>query len=241
MAVAWLCARSGAWASASYKRAAVTLQREAVARAAIYYAPPENSALAERAEAWFGDQVAQSVTASPRHYGFHATLKAPFRLAVGSSLSDLLGAVERFAGARRWIEGPALHVSELGSFLALVPSQLDGRVNALAADCVQAFEPYRAPLQQAELAKRRAAGLSARQEQYLLDWGYPYVMEEFRFHMTLTESLPDAERAHWKAVLEAHFAPLAGHPLLIDGISVFVQDSLDSPFRHYARLPFEAR
>ena len=241
MAAGLPCAPSGAWASASSKPDAVSLQQETVARAAVYFAPVEDSLLAERAAAWFDDHAATKITASPRHYGFHATLKAPFRLADGTSLGGLLSAAERFAGARRWVEGPALRVGELGSFLALIPSAVDARVDAIAAECVQAFEPFRAKLSEAELAKRRKARLSARQERYLMDWGYPYVMEEFRFHMTLTESLPDAERAHWKAVLEAHFLPLADQPLMIDGISIFVQDSLDSPFRHYARLPFEAR
>ena len=241
MAVVSPCARYGAWASASSKPTAVSLNEQAVARVAVYYAPPDNSLLAERAAAWFDYHAATQITASPRHYGFHATLKAPFRLAEGMGLTGLLSAAERFAGARRWVEGPALRVGELGRFLALVPPQPDARVNALAADCVQAFEPFRAPLHEAELAKRRAPGLSQRQEQYLQDWGYPYVMEEFRFHMTLTESLPDAVRSHWKAVLEAHFAPLADQPLVIDSISIFVQDSLNSPFRRHARFPFEAR
>ena len=143
--------------------------------------------------------------------------------------------------ARRWVEGPPLCVEALGQFLALIPSGSDSRLDALAADCVQAFEPFRAPLTPAELSRRRAAGLSPRQDRYLEEWGYPYVMEEFRFHMTLTERLATLERAHWKAVLEAHFAPLADQPLVLDGLSVFVQDSLESPFQHLARYPFEAR
>ncbi len=220
----------------------MSLKTQAVARAAVYFAPAETSLLAERAQAWFRDPAAQDITGSPRHYGFHATLKAPFRLVEGGALEPLLNAVERFAVARRWVEGPPLRVEALGQFLALVPSGPDSRLDALAADCVQAFEPFRAPLTAAELSRRRAAGLSPRQDRYLEEWGYPYVMEEFRFHMTLTERLPDAAtRAHWKAVLEAHFAPLADQPLVLDGISVFVQDSLESPFRHLARFPFEAR
>ena len=219
----------------------MSLQTEAVARAAVYFAPSETSPLGERALAWFGDRGTQDITGAPRHYGFHATLKAPFRLAEDKALEGLLSAVERFAAARRWVEGPALHVDALGEFLALVPSAPAPRLDALAADCVQAFEPFRAPLSAAELARRRAAGLSPRQDRYLEEWGYPYVMEEFRFHMTLTERLPAPERAHWKAVLEAHFATVADRPLVLDGISVFVQESLESPFRHLARFPFEAR
>lgn len=219
----------------------MSLQTRTVARAAVYFAPAETSLLAERAQAWFHDPAAQDITGSPRHYGFHATLKAPFRLAEGESLERLLNAVERFAAARRWVEGPALRVEALGQFLALIPSAPDARLDALAADCVQAFEPFRAPLAPDELSRRRAAGLSPRQDRYLEEWGYPYVMEEFRFHMTLTERLPDAAtRAHWKAVLEAHCAPLADQPLVLDGLSVFAQDSADSAFQHLARFPFEA-
>ena len=219
----------------------MSLQTEAVARAAVYFAPPETSPLGERAQAWFGDSATQDITGAPRHYGFHATLKAPFRLAEGETIERLLNVVERFAAARRWVEGPPLRVDALGEFLALVPSAPDPRLNALAADCVQAFESFRAPLSSEELARRRASGLSPQQDRYLQEWGYPYVMEEFRFHMTLTERLPAAERAHWKAVLEAHFAPLADRPLVLDGLSVFTQDSLDSSFQHLARFPFEAR
>lgn len=197
--------------------------------------------MAELAAAWFADSRAAEITGSPRHYGFHATLKAPFRLAEGSGITQLMGTAERFASARRWVEGPPLHVGALGNFLALVPVRTDPRVDALAADCVQAFEPFRAPLNEVELAKRRAAALTPRQEDYLQDWGYPYVMEEFRFHMTLTERLADAELARWRAELERHFAPLTDQPLLLDAISVFVQDGPGSPFRHYARIPFEAR
>ena len=219
----------------------MSLQTEAVARAAVYFAPPETSPLGERALSWFADSATQDITGSPRHYGFHATLKAPFHLAEGETLERLLNVVERFAAARRWVEGPPLRVDALGEFLALVPSAPDPRVDALAADCVQAFESFRAPLSPAELARRRASGLSPQQDRYLQEWGYPYVMEEFRFHMTLTERLPTAERAHWKAVLDAHFAPVADRPLVLDGLSVFTQDSLDSPFQHLARVPLEAR
>ncbi len=220
----------------------MSLQTQTVARAAVYFAPVETSLLAERAEAWFRDPAAKDITGSPRHYGFHATLKAPFHLAEGEPIERLLNAVERFAAARRWVEGPPLRVEALGQFLALVPSAPDPRVEALAADCVQAFEPFRAPLTPDELSRRRAAGLSPRQDRYLEEWGYPYVMEEFRFHMTLTERLPDAgTRAHWKALLETHFAALGDQPLVLDGLSVFVQESVDSPFQHLARFPFEAR
>ena len=36
------------------------------------------------------------------------------------------------------------------------------------------------------------SGLTDRQEALLTQWGYPYVMEEFRFHITLTGALDPA-------------------------------------------------
>ena len=49
--------------------------------------------------------------------------------------------------------------------------------------------PFARPPGAAELERRRKAGLSAAQEKMLLRWGYPYVLDEFRFHLTLTGRL----------------------------------------------------
>ena len=86
-------------------------------RYAIYYTPPEQSELAKKAAAWLGrdaftgeksapvasgplsaGEVAYH-TASARRYGFHATLKAPFRLAPGESEQGLAAAIDAFAAS----------------------------------------------------------------------------------------------------------------------------------------------
>ena len=119
----------------------------------------------------------------PRRYGFHATLKAPFVLRDGATENDLRVAVDDVAARRSRFVLPGLHVSAIGSFLALVPNQPDVRIDALAADCVTAFEPFRAPLSPADRQRRLKAPLTLRQTELLETWGYPYVLDEFRFHM----------------------------------------------------------
>jgi hypothetical protein len=138
-----------------------------------------------------------------RRYGFHATLKPPFRLqGTRDELEDAIAAIAaRFA--------PILHVpltlSELHGFLALRPALATPALDALAAACVRDLDHLRRPADEAELAKRRAVGLTPRQEENLLRYGYPYVLEDFRFHLTLSDRLPDDERALLKGRLASAF------------------------------------
>ncbi|WP_158043411.1 DUF1045 domain-containing protein [Skermanella pratensis] len=218
------------------------------ARYALYFAPPPDSALWKFASRWLGrdaatgetldppDGVHPDWTADPCRYGFHATLKPPMALAPGSSESGLLSAVADFAASRRRFAIPPLKLAELGRFLALVPSASSGNLDAFAADCVRAFDPFRAPPPPSELEKRRAHGLTPRQDDYLRRWGYAYVFEEFRFHMTLTGSLDDDARAAARTLLEPAVAPFTRDPLEIDALSVFKQDTRGALFRIIARF-----
>src|SRR5262249_30766808 len=125
---------------------------------------------------------------------------------------------------------PALKLATLGHFMALVP---DGRVaalDALAADCVRDFDRFRAPPGEAELARRRAARLSARQDQLLAQWGYPYVMEEFRLHLTLTGRLTIEDQAQLAPILAPLTAPYCGAAVAIDALAVCVQPTPDEAF-----------
>ena len=176
-------------------------------RYAIYYAPPCRSALARFGAAWLGwDAAAGKVvphpdmpglspsaisilTATPRRYGFHGTLKPPFRLAPDRTVTELEDALARFAAAHPPVVTAGLRLARLGRFLALVPKGDTVRLDALTADCVEEFESFRAPLSKAEIARRESAGLTDRQRAYLHKFGYPYVREEFRFHLTLTGAL----------------------------------------------------
>jgi hypothetical protein len=122
----------------------------------------------------------------------------------------------------------------------LLPAGDSAALEGLAADCVEAFEPYRAPLDEAEIARRRAAALTPRQDGYLLRYGYPYVLDEFRFHMTLTERLQAAERDQVLAILAELAAPVCAAPIRIDAIAVFEQHDRAAPFVLRRRYPFGA-
>src|SRR5262249_48288739 len=148
------------------------------------------------------------LTAEPRRYGFHGTLKPPFALAAGATEAALLDAAGKFALSQSAFNLPGLHLVSISGFLALVPTERSEALHALADTTVQHFDVLRAPASPEELARRRRARLSPRQEALLERWGYPYVMEEFRFHLTLTRRLSAEERARIEPPLLALTAPV---------------------------------
>jgi putative phosphonate metabolism protein len=179
------------------------------------------------------------VTAEPRRYGFHATLKAPFELGDGADETVLLDAARAFAATRRGFSIPDLSVRTMKSFVALTPDTVNTDLAGLAADCVVVFEPFRKPLSPDERS-RRVAGLTDPRHIASVDrWGYPWVFEDFRFHMTLTGSLPDARRDEVRDGLAAFLGDVA-RPLAVDAICVFRQETRDAPFRVLERFPFAA-
>jgi putative phosphonate metabolism protein len=226
---------------------------EGAARYAVYFAPSAGGALDRFGSAWLGrDAVAgaplaqphlsgitperlAAITAAPRHYGFHATLKPPFILSPRHCAGDLLGAVAAFASREAPVVAPPLRLARLAGFLALVLSEPSEPVGALAAACVAAFEGFRAPDTPEDVARREAAGLTPRQRALLQRWGYPHVMDEYRFHMTLTGRLDEAEGAAVAAALAPLAAPFGREPLTIDALSVFAQENRAAPFRLVAR------
>lgn len=220
-------------------------------RYAIYYAPAPGSALDALGRNWLGrDAVTGAAVAQPdvadiaeitseaRHYGFHATLKPPFALAPGRAEAMLMVALAEFAASRRKLVAPPLKLAAIGRFLALIPSAAAPELHQLADLCVTRFDRFRAPADEAELAKRRAAGLTPAQDALLQRWGYPYVLEEFRFHMTLTRRLDAAEQARLEPVLAPLVAPATAGPLVIDALSLFAQADRASPFRLIRRFAF---
>lgn len=230
-------------------------------RYAIYFAPPEESPWWRFGARWLGRDAATgaaveqpavegidagafaALTAAPRRYGFHATLKAPFALREGATAQALAAAVECLAAARAPFRLPPLAVERLRDFLALVPVAHESRIGDLAADCVRALDCFRAPPTPGELARRRSAGLSARQDRYLLEWGYPYVLADFRFHLTLTGSLAGIAPAQATAVVAAAtraLAGLAGEPLWLDALCLYEEREPGGPFRLAARFPLGA-
>lgn len=181
-------------------------------RYAIYYLPPAGSALARFGAAWLGWDVDRAValesrapdlTETPRKYGFHGTLKPPFRLAEGRDRAGLEDAASSLAAGLAPVRLAGMALLRLGRFFALTPVGDVGALGALAAACVRELDGFRAPASQEELARRRAKGLSPTQEAHLLAWGYPYVMDQFRFHLTLTGRVPRSALAEAQARIEA--------------------------------------
>lgn len=167
---------------------------------------------------------AEVLTATPRKYGLHGTIKPPFRLAEGKTVEELHAAVSLFCETQAPVTIPEMQLRKLGRFIALVPAQPDRALSELAAAVVAAFDPFRAPLNEAELAKRRKSKLSERQEALLQRWGYPYVMDEFRFHITLSGALePDILDAAHESLADL-FAPHIGQPLPVPDLALMGED-----------------
>ena len=225
------------------------------ARYAIYYTPAAADPLTRRAAAWLGRDAftgaplsrpqlpglegldLEVLTEDPRGYGFHATLKAPFNLAPGTGEAALLDFAEAFARRRTRFEAE-IAPAALGRFLAFRLARPSPDVQALHDACVREFDAFRAPLGDADLARRRKSPLSAEQDAKLLAWGYPYVFDDFRFHMTLTSSIADAAtRERLLAALQAHFADVP-HRHRFSGVAVFRQEDRAAPFSVLARFDF---
>jgi hypothetical protein len=175
-----------------------------------------------------------AMTVSARRYGFHATLKAPFRLAEGRTAEELDAAVARFAAGSAAAMIPKLTLGRLGGFFALVAGAEAPGLHALADEVVTRFDDFRAPMTEAELARRDRAALTPRQRELLSTWGYPYVLDEFRFHLTVTDRIPDEQRPEVERALSDWFAVLLGADVPVDALAVFTEAEPGAPFELHA-------
>jgi len=211
-------------------------------RYAIYHSP--SGELGAFGAAWLGwdstmgSGVAQpevpgldlpSITGTPRRYGFHATLKAPFSLAAGATPKDLRATLRAFGTAYPLVTLPALRLSRLGDFLALTTDP-SPPLSALEEAVLRTFEPFRAPLTGEELARRSPERLTSRQRRLLETFGYPYVLDEFTFHMTLTGDLDPPTAAAAEAALGPRLAGLPLAPYRLATLSLLGEDD-DGCFR----------
>ena len=229
-------------------------------RYAIYFLPAETSAWWRFGCAWLGhDAITGSaipryslpsmdnglldrITWAPRHYGFHATLKAPMRLAPGCTRHNLHQQASRLATTLTPVTLTPLTLQVIDGFVALGLDATNARampVAEIAAQCVAAFDNLRAPLAAAEIRRRMAAGLTPQQGALLRQWGYPHVFEEFRFHLTLTGRLNAAEQVHVLDQLKPVVEELNKEPLVLDALSLCVQSRRDAPFVLACRYGFD--
>lgn len=215
-------------------------------RYAIYYTPPPGP-LAGFGAAWLGWDIAagrtvdhrtdiaglpaslDALTETPRRYGFHATVKPPFHLAAGQTQAALSTALAAFSRSHAPAPLPTLEIARLGRFVAIVPA--DDRagdtaaINALAAAAVRQLDDFRAPPSEADIARHQSAKLTADQIRTLHRWGYPHVMQHYRWHMTLTGKHPRAVAEETRTALIPALAPLLAPPPIIDALSLVGEDS----------------
>ena len=217
-------------------------------RYAIYYSPPHDDPLTRLATSWLGRDAftgecapprpvarlsAAEVayhTAAARRYGFHATLMAPFTLSPDESEGELMTALDIFCETMPPVVVQRLELRRLDGFFALMPEEQGPDLSGLARDVVIAFDRFRAPLGESERERREAAGLSPSQLRNLLRWGYPYVFEDFRFHMTLTGRVDEAEAARVHRAIEEHFGPVLEEPVEIASLALFLEPEPGAPF-----------
>jgi len=224
-------------------------------RYAIYFAPAKATPWWTLGAHWLGrDEFTDAVlpapeflnispterltmTAEPRRYGFHATLKAPFRLGEHLSLSELLERSQALASQLKAVPLGPMQAQSLGKFVALVPTQTNPDLQALATQCVVALDDLRAPMSDQDLARRRVAQLDARELELLNLYGYPYVLERFQFHFSLTGPVDFQSQ---QLVLQAVAAQVdhlnATAPLLLDHLCVFQEAAPGMPFQRVADL-----
>lgn len=178
------------------------------------------------------------ITETPRKYGFHGTLKPPFALAEGQTEGALRAALADLAARQAPVTLPGLALAPLGRFLALVVQGDAAPLNALAAEVVRGLDRFRAPLTEAEMARRRLSRLSPRQAELLARWGYPYVLDQFRFHMTLTGKLSARDLDATRRVLEPVLAPLLPRPFVVTDLCLF-GEAAGGRFHLVERVPLE--
>jgi putative phosphonate metabolism protein len=226
---------------------------EGYSRYAIFWAPQTGSGLARFGAAWLGwdaetgCEVAQpdvalprpldQVTRTPRRYSFHGTLKPPFRLAEGADAAALDQAARELAARIPPATAPGLAPSTRLGFLALMPAGPAPALDALATACTRDLDRFGARGGAAELAPRRARGLTPRQEANLTRWGYPYVLDEFRFHLTLSGHLRPGEAAALIETVTALAAPHLAPVLKLDDICLYGDPGAGAGFRLLRRYP----
>jgi putative phosphonate metabolism protein len=230
-------------------------KRQHTLRYAIYHTPDRRHPLTGAAARWLGrDAFGALVTepAQPRQwppaqqkllisdaarYGFHATLKAPFSLAAHRSEAELADAVRQMRVSGQDLVIPSLELRQIDGFFALAPAKPVSAIQNFAALVVRQFDEFRAPLTPAEIARGNPDKLSESQRTHLDNWGYPYVFEEFFFHMTLTSRVPPENASLVRSVLEEHFSGFIGKPHRISHIALFVEPAPSADFSiHSLRL-----
>lgn len=225
-------------------------------RFAIYYAPAADDPLWLAASRWLGRDSASGAmfvdevaglkrddllvrTASARRYGFHATIKAPMRIAFGHTVQTLVDEIERFTKMNAPVAIGPTRLRLIDGFLAIVPTVQSPQLTEFAALVVHNFDRFRAPATPEERERRLNGRLTRRQVELMERLGYPYVLEQFQLHMTLTDRLPAEEQDRHLAAAEAHFGALATRDTMLDRLVLYHEPSPGASFWRLGEFPLE--
>jgi len=225
-------------------------------RYAVYFAPEANTPLARFGRSWLGHDpetgeeiaretfglepaMAEHAIATPSLYGLHGTLKPPFQFQEGRSVESLKARLAAMAHIACPVNLGRLAVTRLGNFLALQPEH-SPKAQWLAAHCMFAVEDFRAPMTCSEKKRRLQADLTRHQRLLLELYGYPYVLSEYRFHITLTGPLDDAEHEIVGPALVKALGHITAETVHIKSICLFVQRAAGERFRIVSRWPLSA-
>lgn len=217
-------------------------------RYALYYAPELSDPLWQAGCAWLGRDPATGApaqdaatdgqaafTASARRYGFHATISPPMALA--GCIDDFLSDVAALSATLAPFPLPRLRMAEDEGFMALRLTAPSDALHELGARCVRTLHRHRLP-ESAEQVARRAQGCNERQKALLHRWGYPFVLDEWRFHMTLADCVPPEPV---RRQMDATFAPALAAGRRFASLCVFEEAHPGAPFSPVARFPLAGR
>jgi Protein of unknown function (DUF1045) len=221
-------------------------------RYAVYFTPRENTPWARAGSQWLGRCIYsgrpyeppiiegmtaaefRALTQTPCRYGWHATLKAPFRLAVNQQAvteATLIDAIRELASSMRAFTLPRLKAGVFRNFIALRVDGDQKRINAVARTCVTSLHHFAHGLNEQDFKRMRHANLSAEQDRLLLQWGYPWVLDQFQFHMSLSGSIDGLDLETRWALLNAartHFS--IQENCRVDQICLFCEPAPNEPF-----------
>ena len=183
-------------------------------RYAIYYAPPKESSLEEFGRYWFGWDPLNAKLINNKHrinylnrfgiknlinidknvlipkkYGFHGTLIPPFKLNKNYSTNTLFKKTEEIAKKFKKFKFYKFKLKKINNFYAFVQNKKNNNINKLSNRLVRELFKFRSPLTKKEIDRRNPSKLSKLQLSILYKWGYPYLMSEFNFHMTLASEV----------------------------------------------------
>ena len=161
---------------------------------------------------------------TPCRYGFHATLKAPFALAPGRSPQALARALRDICAHLPAVD-LALTLSCDWGFVALRPTQTPPDLRRIEAALVTGLDGFRAPLDDHDRQRRRPQTLPARARAHLERWGYPFVLDLFQYHLTLSGALEPGPASALAAGLAPHLEPLLARPLALDRVALMGEDA----------------